>query len=330
MNIYSAVWGLAKSVQESGKAFAALKAEGADKQRAQQSRFLAAIVKDPGGKALKLFGEGKGAIDPLEEGGDSALSLAIEHGREALALEMIAGEERRERLGAKNLSGDTPLWQAVRKNMKDLAGALLEKGVDMRVKNGNGCSLLCWALKNGREEMGLLMVEQSRQVELGASFQESSGKDSRGIREASCLNDTDAQGNTATMAVFMQGRYDLAEKLVEAGAKTDVDGKEWRSWIPVASTSARWNQAGAMAFLEKARQIESSSSTCNKKAEKLVEARGTRLGKAAKPLEKQEKAAEPGRLNISAKAADARRQIVAAATEPSQGAPRKTARASMG
>lgn len=205
-------------------------------------------------EAIKILKSGAGA---LSDGG-SPLFLAIEHGLEDLALATLAQEIH---LGASSLeksdkSGEAALWQATRKNMRRLAKALLAEGASMRGKNKSGCSLLCWALANDREEIAFELIGRSEKIEGMSEGIAGARKPSNAGREESlsCLNDRNGNGVSATMLMFAQGRYELAEKLLVAGAKTDIENHEWMSLAK--GERAKRNPVLADSFFNKARTAE--------------------------------------------------------------------------
>lgn len=229
-------------------------ASGSFADAVKQMELHRAITAKNQNAAIKMFKSGARALP----GGGSPLFLAIEHGLEDLALAALAQEIQ---LGASCLEkidkfGEAALWQATRKNMRGLAKALLAEGASMRGKNKSGCSLLCWALANDREEIAFELIERSKKIEGMSEGIAETGKrsDAGGEEGLSCLNDKNTKGVSATMLMFAHGRYELAEKLLEAGAKTDIESHEWMSLAK--GERAKRNLMLADSFLKKARAAE--------------------------------------------------------------------------
>lgn len=222
-----------------------------------QMKFIREIAAKNEKTALRMLSSGAGRLEALP-GEEAPLFMAIEHGLEDLALAILAkaANSGAAFMEARDSSGEAALWQATRKNMRRLAAALLDGGALMREKNENDCSLLCWALKNNREEIALEMIKRSKKIKIKEEGLAHEGGQARAPRKEglSCLDDTDRQGMTATMLMFYFGKYELAETLIEAGAQTDVEGQDWKRLA--GCESAQKNRALAANFLKKAKSAE--------------------------------------------------------------------------
>lgn len=187
--------------------------------------------------AMKMLDHGNASPFASSRQYGSALMISIEGGLEGLALAIIS---RAAKEAASNKSqtdawtesgghlGETPLWAAAKGNYRAIAEALMEAGASMRTSNASQCSLLCWCLANEREQIAASMIERSR---LGLRRARDHSSDVKlawvEAKRLSCLDDLNAEGDSAALMLFKQGRYELAEALIRAGAAVNMAGREW-------------------------------------------------------------------------------------------------------
>lgn len=190
------------------------------------------------------------------------LIAAIENGDKDQALSIIEAADIKE-LGGKNSEGHTPMALALTSRMPEAALALARKSRGLTPKQGNRCEdmdaegapALWLAATTGRETICLellaagarmrvnsilcLAIERKMDRLARALISASKGKTPR---EGSCLEDADDEGLTPLMVAAKLGRMEIADALVEAGARVDnapdYSAKKARASLDKAAGSA--------------------------------------------------------------------------------------------
>jgi hypothetical protein len=141
----------------------------------------------------------KGAnLNTADSLGNTPLKLAIQwHHTEAARLIIDSGKAD---LNAKDSEGKTPLIVALTVGEKEIAEALIAKGVDIKAKDKNDVTALNAALRMGQVEVATTLIEKGVDVNAG-----------------------DKTGQTPLTLAQQRGMTDIVALLKQKGAKEPVD-----------------------------------------------------------------------------------------------------------
>lgn len=232
-------------------------AEERNRQKELNANFIKEVRRGNEATALKMLADGRASPFAASPKDGAGLMMCIERGLEALALAMIAASTKEAPMGGepaeawtenKNSLGETLLWVAAKKDLPAIAEALMEAGASMRVANTSQCSLLCWSIAHGREDISAAMIERSR-LALRRARDHSGNVKLAWVKakRLSCLDDQNAAGECAALAAFKQGKYELAELLIRAGAEATLEERTWeRAAAQAASPSEARERIGRL------------------------------------------------------------------------------------
>lgn len=177
----------------------ALKALGGNQSGPTKSVQQAASDGDVDQLKLQLA---KGAnFNSADSLGNPPLKLAIQwHHVDAARLIIDSGKAD---LNAKDSEGKTPLIVALTVGEKEIAEALIAKGVDIKAKDKNDLTALNAALRGGQAEVATALIEKGADV-----------------------NAADKTGTTPLMLAQQRGLTDVVALLKQKGAKEPVDPRQ--------------------------------------------------------------------------------------------------------
>ena len=153
----------------------------------------------------------KGAdINTTSNDRSSALHKAAEYGHEMLTQILLQPISSRQaiQINAKNISGKTPLYLAVRDEHEVVVRLLLDAGADVDVFGSYGESALYVAARNGNEAIVLLLLEKRPNFDVKAS-----------------------SGETALECATRMGHFGVV-RLLEEHQKIDDAIKTWSNLAP--------------------------------------------------------------------------------------------------
>ncbi len=148
-------------------------------------------------------------------------------------------------VNVKNMSGDTPLILAARKEYKEVVALLLEKGAPINEKNYRGWTALMYAASSGRQETVALLLKN------GASINENDSSEFSALSLAAWnghkdtvilllengakINNKDHDGWSALMFAAYSGHQETVALLLESGANINEKNKNGLSALMLAA-----------------------------------------------------------------------------------------------